>query len=89
VGSTLGVNTSNIQTAIKGSINFEKLESSVVSLAKSEGASSLVRKAINVTNEKLAGVLIKTGYTAEKIVDKFGRETTNYANYVKKITINQ
>lgn len=34
--------------------------------------------------EKLAQTLLKAGYTAEKVVDKFGRETINY---VKEIEI--
>jgi DNA-directed RNA polymerase len=77
-GESLGVNISNIQTAVKGSINFKSLESGAVNLAKSEGASSVTITAVNVTNSKLAQALEKAGYTAKEVTDKFGRTTVNY-----------
>jgi RHS repeat-associated protein len=81
-GSNFGLNISNIRTAEKGSINFKALESSAQKLAKSEGATSLTIRAINVTDSKLAKALTKAGYVAEKVIDKFGRETTNYTKGV-------
>ncbi len=82
VGDALGVNISNIQSAARGSVNFNALESGAVNLAKSEGASSLTITATNVTNSKLAQTLEKAGYAAQQVSDNFGRTTVNY---VKKI----
>ena len=84
-GSNLGVNISSIETAAKGSINFKALQSSAESLARTEGASSVTITAVNVTNSKLAQTLLKAGYTAQTVTDKFGRGTVNY---IKKITVN-
>jgi hypothetical protein len=81
-GDALGVNISNIQSAARGSINFNALESGAANLAKSEGASSLTITATNVTNSKLAQTLQKAGYAAQQVTDAFGRTTVNY---VKKI----
>jgi RHS repeat-associated protein len=85
MGSTFGVNISLIQSAVKGGVNFHSLEANAVKLAQSEGATSLLLKAVNVTKPELANVLTKAGFAAEKITDKFGRETINY---IKKIPIN-
>jgi len=83
IGSTLGVNISYIESAVRGTFNFGKLESNAVNLAKSEGVSTLVIRAVNVINDKVAQFLTKAGYSAEKVVDKFGRETVNYVKTIK------
>ena len=79
----LGVNISNIETAVKGSINFRGLESGAGKLAQAEGASSVTITAVNVRDAKLAQTLTKAGYAAKTITDKFGRETVNYSKTIK------
>ena len=69
-------------TAATGSVNFRALESSAVKLARSEGASSLTIRAVNVIDAKLTKALTRAGYTAEKITDTFGRETVDYVESV-------
>jgi RHS repeat-associated protein len=85
-GSNLGVNISNIKAPTAGSVNFHGLEAGAQRLAQQQGATSLTIRAVSVLNPRLARILRKAGYTAEKVTDKFGRETVDY---VKTVPVRQ